>query len=154
MLNASVPGCPYDDYGAPARTGRTMCLEQCHKDSDCRTNDGYICADPRQPPWNAVIVDDDQAQLVCVVAPDEYDGGAVASFADAAVCQSMGPSVPGIDAGGGVGDAGSDAADGPVVEAAVDAGDGGDGAAIGDAVADGGDAAVAEAGPDTAEGGE
>ena len=106
MLNASVPGCPYDDYASPARTGRTMCLEQCHKDSDCRTSDGYVCADPRQPPWNAIIVDDDQSQHVCIVAPDYYDGGPSASFADAAVCQSSGPSVPAIEAGGSAGDAG------------------------------------------------
>jgi hypothetical protein len=147
MLNASIPGCSYDDYAAPARTGRTMCLEQCHKDSDCRTSDGYVCADPRQPPWNAVIVDDDQSQLVCVVAPVEYDGGPAASFADAAVCQPMGPSVPQIDAGGSAGDAGSDAADGA-------AADGGDGAVLEDAAADGGAAGVADVGPDTAEGGE
>jgi hypothetical protein len=100
MMNASVPGCPYDDYDSPARTGRSMCLEQCHKDSDCRTSDGYICADPREPPWNGIILDDDQSQLVCVVAPDYYDGGPAATFADAGVCQAMGPAVPSIEAGG------------------------------------------------------
>jgi hypothetical protein len=111
MLQPSVPGCPYDDYQSPARTGRTMCLQQCHKDSDCRTDQGYVCADPRQPPWNAIIVDDDQSQLVCVVAPDYYDGGAVATYPDAAVCQPSGPAVPVIDAGVTAADAGAETVD-------------------------------------------
>ena len=59
-MSPAVPGCAYNDYNSPARTARSMCLEQCHKDSDCRTNEGYVCADPRQPPWSAVIIDDDQ----------------------------------------------------------------------------------------------
>jgi hypothetical protein len=138
MLNPSVPGCPYDDYDSPARTGRTMCLEQCHKDSDCRTNDGYVCADPRQAPWNGIIVDDDQSQHVCIVAPDYYDGGPAASFADAAVCRSAGPSIPAIEAGS-TDDAGEATADG-----APDAG----------ADADAGPDAIADAGPDAVEGGE
>jgi hypothetical protein len=84
-----------------------MCLEQCHKDSDCRTNEGYVCADPRQPPWNAVIIDDDQQQLVCILTPDYSDGGGYATFADAAVCQASGPVVPAIDAGVTVFEAGT-----------------------------------------------
>jgi predicted oxidoreductase len=76
-----------------------MCLEQCHKDSDCRQSEGYVCADPRQPPWNGVIVDDDQAQLVCIQLPDYKDGGGYSTNADAAVCQATGPTVPEIDAG-------------------------------------------------------
>ncbi|HEY1695402.1 MAG TPA: hypothetical protein VGL81_28850 [Polyangiaceae bacterium] len=111
----AIPGCAYNDYNSPQRTARTMCLEQCHKDSDCREDEGYVCADPRQPPWNGVIVDDDQQQLVCVQKPDYLDGGAIASYVDAAVCQTTGPVVPAIDAGvtyfGTVdgGDAGADA---------------------------------------------
>lgn len=104
LLNPAVPGCPYDDYNSPARTGRSMCLQQCHKDSDCRTDEGYVCADPRQPPWNALIIDDDQSQLVCIVKPnysyaDASDDGPIATFGDAAVCQPTGPTVPAIDAG-------------------------------------------------------
>ena len=98
-MTPAVPGCAYNDYNSPARTARTMCLEQCHKDSDCRTNEGYICADPRQPPWNGVIVDDDQQQLVCMLKPDYADGGGYASFVDAGVCQPTGPEVPQIEAG-------------------------------------------------------
>jgi hypothetical protein len=112
-MNPAVPGCAYNDYNSPARTTRTMCLEQCHKDSDCRASEGYICADPRQPPWNGVIVDDDQQQLVCILKPDYYDGGAYATDYDAGVCQTTGPVVPAIDAGvtpiaTGSGDAGAD----------------------------------------------
>jgi hypothetical protein len=162
MLSPSIPGCPYDDYQSPARTGRTMCLEQCHKDSDCRTSDGYICADPQQPPWNGIIVDDDQQQRVCIVAPDYYDAGTPASFADAAVCQSTGPVVPPIEAGGTpgsdaevpAGDGGPDAAS----DAALDAGAGTDLDGTIDAAQDAGiDAAAdapSDAGPDAAEGGE
>ena len=71
---------------------------------------------PGGPPWNAIIIDDNQSQQVCVVRPDFFDGGTdedagVASFADAAaVCQGMGPTVPAIDAGVNVEGTGSDAA--------------------------------------------
>jgi hypothetical protein len=100
MFQGSVPGCAYDDYKSPARTGRTMCLEQCQRDSDCRQSDGYHCVDPRQPPWNGVIVDDVQTQLVCLALADYYDGGEpFTSDFDAGVCQSSGPEVPPIDAG-------------------------------------------------------
>jgi hypothetical protein len=98
-MSPEVPGCAYNDYNSPARTARTMCLQQCHKNSDCRTNEGYVCADPRQPPWNGVIVDDDQQQLVCIVAPDYYDAGEYRTDYDAGVCQPTGPAVPEIDAG-------------------------------------------------------
>jgi hypothetical protein len=112
-MSPSVPGCAYDDYNSPARTARTMCLQQCTKNSDCRTTEGYVCADPRKPPWNGVIVDDDQQQLVCIVAPDYYDGGEYATFYDAGVCQPTGPAVPPIEAGVTLeepgGDAGADA---------------------------------------------
>jgi hypothetical protein len=124
LMTPSVPGCPYDDYNSPARTGRSMCLQQCHKNSDCRTNEGYVCADPREPPWNALIIDDDQSQLVCIVKPDYYDAGAGDGGGDgatpsgpAAVCQAGGPPTPPLDAGltyfpdagGEAADAGSDA---------------------------------------------
>jgi hypothetical protein len=111
LLQANVPGCPYSDYHSPSRTGRSMCLAQCQQDSDCRTGDGYVCRDPRQPPWNAVILDDDQSQKVCIQAPD-YDAGIPASYVqeDGGVCAPSGPPVPGIDAGAGAGaDAGTGA---------------------------------------------
>jgi hypothetical protein len=64
---ASVPGCPYDDYQSPSRTGRTFCLKTCQKDSDCRQSDGYVCGNPKDPPWSAQILDDNQGERVCIV---------------------------------------------------------------------------------------
>jgi hypothetical protein len=134
MLRPSVPGCPYDDYQSPARTARTMCLAPCSQDSDCRTSEGYVCANPTHEPWNAIVVDNTQGQKVCLVAPssDAGDAGVPASFVDAAgVCQVTGPSVPPLeagvhleDAGAAGGEAGAEAGAG-AVDAAVDAADAG-----------------------------
>jgi hypothetical protein len=134
MLHPSIPGCPYNDYNSPPRTGRTMCLAQCHQDSDCRTSDGYVCRDPSKAPWNAQILDDDQSQKVCIVNPDYPVGdGGVASYVeeDGGVCSPSGPPVPAIDAGIGIEDAGFDAAgDGGGLDAGLGASDGSsDGAA-------------------------
>jgi hypothetical protein len=139
----SVPGCPYDDYHAPARTTETFCMAQCHSDSDCRQSDGYICADPRQPPWNAAIIDDDQAQLVCIpgvssstVLVQESDGG----LPDGSVCSPTGPDLLGGP------DASADAAaDGVGPDAPGDGPSGLD--APGPVGAEGG-----EAGPDASQG--
>lgn len=126
-FGGNVPGCPYDDYKSPSRTGRTMCLEQCTKSSDCRTNEGYACVDPRLPPWNGIIVDDVQTQHVCLPLSDyDPDGELVATFPEAGVCQSNGPPVPAIDAGVNLEEpaSGSDAASidaGAADAAAVDA---------------------------------
>ena len=92
---SSVPGCGFNDRNTPSRTGQTFCMAQCNGNSDCRT--GYVCADPRQQPWNALILDDNQAELVCIVPPDS-NGATNASVPDAAVCQANGPMVPPIDA--------------------------------------------------------
>jgi hypothetical protein len=109
-LQPSVPGCPYDDYNSPSRTGRTFCLEHCNQDSDCRTSDGYVCANPSQPPWNAAITDDNQSQKVCIIMPDP--GAATApiggSLPDGSVCSASGPLVPPINVGGALADAVAD----------------------------------------------
>ena len=88
-----APGCPYDDYHSPARTGRTFCLAQCHGDSDCRTSDGYVCRDPRKPPYNAAIIDDVQSQLVCVpgASYDVRDTGPLQDLPEGSVCSVSGP---------------------------------------------------------------
>ncbi|HLK35397.1 MAG TPA: hypothetical protein VKU41_01510 [Polyangiaceae bacterium] len=70
LFGASVPGCPYDDYQSPSRTGQVLCMATCNSDSDCRQSDGYVCRDPRSAPWQAVIIDDNQVQRVCIPAPD------------------------------------------------------------------------------------
>jgi hypothetical protein len=95
LFHASVQGCGYDDR-LPSRTGRTFCMAQCLSDSDCRTSDGYVCADPRQAPWSALILDDDQLQRVCIPSPTQ---GPVSGRPDAAVCQPAGPELSIEDAG-------------------------------------------------------
>jgi hypothetical protein len=93
-----VPGCPYDDYRSPSRSSRNFCMEHCNHDSDCRQSDGYICDDPRKPPWNAAITDDNQSQLVCILPPDTPIPGVNVSLPDGSVCSPSGPFVPPIDA--------------------------------------------------------
>jgi hypothetical protein len=103
LFNAGIPGCGYNDRSGPngSRVGRSFCVQQCNSTSDCR--DGYVCADPRRPPWNALIMDDPQNQLTCLVKPDGFDddGGALASTpppSNAPVCGPVAPDVPPIDA--------------------------------------------------------
>ncbi len=117
-------------------------MAQCHSDSDCRTDDGYVCADPRQPPWNALILDDDQTQRVCIQRPSAatYDDAGTASVPP--VCSSTNPNpVPDIDASTNEVEAGADAG----TDAANDAGEGGapDGGI--DAGTDASDAGIADA---------
>jgi hypothetical protein len=119
MFNAAVPGCAYNDRSL-SRTGRTFCMAQCQSNSDCR--DGYICANPLEPPWNALIIDNNQMQLVCIVPPDVGATGADASTplqSDAAVCQASGPPVPPLSLDGSLSE---DAA----VDSAADAADAAD----------------------------
>jgi hypothetical protein len=97
-FGASIPGCPYDDYRAPSRTGRPMCMKACGSDSDCRQNDGYACLDPRTAPWNAVLLDNARSKRVCIARPSGSAALAMASFADAAVCSPNRPPVVDLDA--------------------------------------------------------
>jgi hypothetical protein len=144
LFNAAIQGCGYNDRSI-SRTARTFCMAQCHSNSDCR--DGYICSDPRQAPWSAVLLDDDQTRRVCIVPPDN-GRSTLASEPDAAVCM---PSAPvETDAGGDAQgpDAGIDAG----ADAETDAGADADAGAA-DATADAG-AADADSGvTDAAEGG-
>jgi hypothetical protein len=127
----SVPGCPYDDYRSPSRTGVVFCMEHCNQDSDCRQSDGYVCRNPSGPPWHAAITDNNQSQLVCIVAPDpaanlsQADSG-FAALPDGSVCSPSGPAVPPIEAGTAAADAGADSAEGDGGheggDAAIDAG--------------------------------
>jgi hypothetical protein len=72
-FQSSVPGCSYNDYQAPARTGVAFCMEHCKENSDCRTGDGYICADPEGSPWHASILDNNVSQGVCIIGPGLLD---------------------------------------------------------------------------------
>jgi hypothetical protein len=117
MFQASVPGCAYDDYQSPSRTGRSFCMENCSQDSDCRS--GYVCADPAGSQWNGAILDDNQSQRVCIAPPPaglSKDGG---PRPDAAICQPYDADAALGDDGGG--DASADAADASS-EAAADGG--------------------------------
>jgi hypothetical protein len=95
-FNAMLPGCGYNDYQAPARTSRTLCLEHCQSDSDCRVSDGYVCVDPMAAPLSAHVLDDNWNQKVCVVAATPVDAGL--QEGGSAVCNA-GRLVP--DAGAG-----------------------------------------------------
>ncbi len=92
-FQASVPGCAYDDYQSPSRTGRSFCMAHCSEGSDCRQSEGYVCANPTGAPWNAAILDNNQAQSVCIVGASLLAD--VSAMPDAAVCPLFEP----IDAG-------------------------------------------------------
>jgi hypothetical protein len=162
LFQASIAGCPLDDYSAPSRTGRTFCMQTCNSDSDCRQSDGYRCADPTGAPWSAQIVDDTQGRHVCILASDSNAGvssgepvcpgtpskaDAGARVADAGVAD--GGAGPGADAGMEAGaDAGTDAAE-TGADGAADAGDAASGSPQ-DATVDGG---AGDAAFDSGEGG-
>ncbi len=148
LFNADVQGCTYSDRD-PSRTARSFCMKDCAHDSDCRT--GYQCADAREAPWNAILLDDNQNQHVCIPIADDafYDAGTIPT-SDLPICQAAPdidaafPAPPAIDSG--VTDAGADAAD------ASDAGTGPFDAGI-DATLDGGADATTgmDAGADAAD---
>lgn len=125
LFSSALPGCGFDDRSGPfgSRVARSFCMAPCDSNSDCRA--GYVCADPRTYPWNAVILDDDQGRRTCLPVPREGQDGGVATTDDAgtaAVCGPAAPLLTPIDAGtasdaGGIPplfptDAGPDAADG------------------------------------------
>jgi hypothetical protein len=108
-------------------------MAKCLTNGDCR--EGYVCADPRSFPWNAVVLDDDQSKRVCLAQPLEgQDAGTAAPVSDALICGPVGPQVSQIDAGpprihdaGGVQptplfDAGTDASDAGPKDASTDGG--------------------------------
>jgi hypothetical protein len=104
-VSANVPGCPYDDYMSPGRTAVNMCLASCGKDSDCRSGEGYVCADPCDAPWNAQIVDNNGGKKcggvhVCLLNPpfSVADGGEADSGTDSGainICSAAGPLLDG-----------------------------------------------------------
>ena len=142
LFNAAIPGCGYDDRSGPfgSRVARGSCIARCTSNSDCRSEDGYVCADPRKPPWNALVLDDDQSITVCLVVPVEgMDGGQTPIVHQAApVCGPAAPTPPPIDAGAAKI---SDAATVPPLfqDAGVDASKPDAGDAGGDAASDAGD---------------
>ncbi len=118
LFHPNLQGCSYDDRH-PSRTGRTFCMAQCSSDSDCRG--GYVCADPRATPWNAVILDDDQGQRICIAAPGptsstpggDTDPPVCQAAPDAGVIVTTPPDASAVDASedGASDAAGTDASD-------------------------------------------
>jgi hypothetical protein len=110
LFSPAVPGCGYDDRLQGSRVSEQFCMATCGSNSDCRN--GYICADPISPPWNALILDkNNQNVTVCIPLPLEgLDGGnSTSAFdPDAAVCQTIGPAFdanfPPLDAASASGD--------------------------------------------------
>ncbi|HEX8792464.1 MAG TPA: hypothetical protein VF765_16055 [Polyangiaceae bacterium] len=111
MVNASVPGCPYNDYQAPSRTHTTLCLKNCGQDSDCRTGEGYVCRDPELAPYNGKIIDDSPtSNKVCVALPYYDAGGPNMSMqpdATPPVCMPYLPEAGAAEGGADAGDAGA-----------------------------------------------
>jgi hypothetical protein len=135
---ASVPGCAYDDYGSPSRTARPMCMKTCGSTADCRQDEGYACSDPKLAPWDAVILDTNQSEHVCIIKSTLSSVGVASSDGAAQVCSPARPDASPLplptpaEAGGEGGDA-----QGEVEEAGLDAaGDDGTGSS------DGGEAAA------------
>ena len=112
-FQSAVPGCTYNDYQSPSRTGRAFCMKSCSSDSKCRQSDGYSCNNPTGFPWNAAILDNNQNQRVCIIPGGPLDS--VPFDEDAAVCSSPLPEgglageTDGAVDDGGVGEAGNDA---------------------------------------------
>lgn len=147
LFQVSVPGCLYNDYSAPARTGSSMCMKTCTQDSDCRESDGYVCENPRNAPWYAAILDDNQGESVCIAAPSS-SALAMPPPSNTGVCAASLPPLPEADAGGG--DASPPDAEAP--DSAIEGGLGPEAGA--DAAADGATDAGAEAGVDATLGGD
>jgi len=95
LFHPSVQGCSYNDR-VTSRTSQSFCMAGCKSNGDCRA--GYECKDARQPPWNADLLDDNQAQTVCVPNPDtaftNAYGDEVTDDGGAPVCLAY----PGVDA--------------------------------------------------------
>jgi hypothetical protein len=132
---AGIPGCGYNDYAAPSRLGRTMCMKTCGSDSDCRSDEGYSCVSTLTLGTSVAVLDTNQIQSICMVAPTVADAGANSTLP---VCTSDRPDAPPLDLPG-TDDDGGVAEDG-----------GGDGAGLGDA---GGESGGGDAGADGEGGG-
>lgn len=135
LFGSALPGCLYDDRAGAqgSRVARSFCAKFCRSDGDCRA--GYLCANPRNYPWNAVVLDDNQGKKTCLPIPLEGQApaGGVTFSQESAICQSFAPadaSAPIDAAAASISEAGS--ANAPPLfptdasaDAAADAGDAG-----------------------------
>ena len=101
LFSSAVPGCGYNDRSGTfgSRVARSFCIAPCTSNTDCRA--GYVCADPRTYPWNAVVLENDQSRRTCLAVPLEgQDGGTGGPDAGIApVCGPAAPPLTPIDAG-------------------------------------------------------
>jgi hypothetical protein len=94
QIAASLPGCSYDDYGAPSRLGRAMCMKTCTTLSDCRQAEGYVCASPQSP--GMIILDSNQSSRMCMFRSASFDPSTPVDAA--AVCSAERPDAAALDA--------------------------------------------------------
>lgn len=102
-FGTAVYGCAYDDWHAPARSTRSLCLRTCNApdtsppgQGDCG-RPGFVCVDPRTAPWRGRPLDDGPIRKVCV--PQQLvalDGGAPTADTEPPVCKATTPDVPPI----------------------------------------------------------
>lgn len=121
LFEPAIPGCGFDDR-SPSRVGRAYCMAACESDSDCRGGD-YICANPKESPWFAVVLDDNTTKRVCVIRPSTPDAG-MSRAPDAPVCSPISPDAGTIEAGSfydGGGSSDADIADATLSDAGTDA---------------------------------
>lgn len=126
-FGTAVPGCAYDDWHAPARSTRSLCLRACNAPDvsppvpgDCGRA-GYVCVDPRTAPWRGRPLDDGPIRKVCVplalsdpnLAPagGVSEAGAPTAGTEPPVCKATTPDVPPISVDASPPDAGADATD-------------------------------------------
>lgn len=139
LFNAAVPGCGYNDRsgGYGSRIARSFCVAMCASDKDCRS--GYVCADPHAPPWNGVVLDDDQSKRTCLVPPVGFnvdaggDGAIMSPGAPPPVCGAVAPDVASIDASAATVTDGAVATPPAVDASTLDAADASDARDAGDA---------------------
>lgn len=116
-FGTAVPGCAYDDWHAPARSTRSLCLRACnvpdpsYPQGDCGRG-GYVCVDPRTAPWRGRPLDDGPIRKVCVPVGDVPEAGAPTVSTEPPVCKATTPDVPPISVDASPPDAGgADATD-------------------------------------------
>ena len=89
LFNSALPGCSFDDRAGPSgsRVARSFCMAQCESNGDCR--EGYVCTNPADPPWRAVILDDNQNKRACLALPFEGQDAGLVSVEPPPVCNAV-----------------------------------------------------------------
>ena len=117
---SSVGGCENVSGNNPSQ--RSFCMKQCDNNSDCRTDDGYICMIPLEP---AINLEGNGQRKVCMLPQSGRPVTDVDGDRPGGVCMGENPPSGGAGAGGTGGTGGSGGSGG--TSGAGDAGDGGQG---------------------------